>query len=129
MARSRTPEVEAQIRQDATSAQATLDDLLQQLSAAPKAKKAALETQVAAAQDRVRATARDLHRLEHGPAIEVGALEDVVVHMEQEEDGVWGQVVFVPSGALQAEGSGGEASGGSGAKAGDARKKRWGWGR
>ncbi len=127
--RSRTPEAESQIRQEASDAHAALDDLEQQLAAAPKGKKAALEAQVEAARDKAVSAARDLHRLEHGPMIEVGALEDVVVNMERDEDGVWGQVVFVPSGSLQGGGGGGAAEEKKGGDQGVARKKRWGWGK
>lgn len=116
--------MEASVRNEAAESRADLAELERQLQAAPKQGKAALERKVVDARARAAAAARDLQRLEGGPIVEVGCLEEAVVNMEEDDSGVWGQVVFVPSGSLSD--AAGEAAAEDVAKA---RTRRWGWGR
>lgn len=111
------------MRNEAAEARADLTELERQLQAAPRQSKAALERKVVEARARAAAAARDLQRLEGGPVVEVGCLEEAVVNMERDDSGVWGQVVFVPSGALHEPVAPAEED------ASTARTRRWGWGK
>lgn len=114
------------MRTEVAESRADLAELEQQLQAAPKQNKAALERKVVDARARAASAARDLQRLEGGPLVEVGCLEEAVLNMEQNDSGVWGQVVFVPSGALH-EPEAAPPAQEDNAAAG--RTRRWGWGR
>ena len=37
------------------------------------------------------------------PKVEVGSLEEVIVNMEMDEKGQWGDVMFIPPGSLDQE--------------------------
>jgi hypothetical protein len=71
-----------------------------QLSAADSKAKKAAEEKVKAAEDRSRRYAERLDALQKAkgpPKVEVGCLEEVIVKMENDTDGSWGEVMFVVS--------------------------------
>lgn len=79
-------------------AQEELEQATEELAGASKNKRKAVQSRVDDAKLRFD---RYTERLANGdkPKVEVGCLEEVLVRMENDED-EWGQVMFVPSGAL-----------------------------
>ncbi len=101
---TRDNEAQAEARAKAERAQTELQDAQTEAQAATegKARKAA-EKKADAAAKRVEKYEKQLAEATAKkalPRVDVGCLEEVIVKMEADNKGEWGDVVFVPSGAL-----------------------------
>jgi multidrug efflux pump subunit AcrA (membrane-fusion protein) len=95
---------QAEIRAKAQRARAELAEAQAAAAAAIDAKvKRAAEKKAEAAQqraDRYTQRMKELTAKKKLPRVDVGSLEEVLVRMEKDEKGEWGDVMFVPPGKL-----------------------------
>ena len=123
---ARDNEAQADARAKAERAKSELQEAQNELSTASegRAKKAA-QKKKEAAQKRVE---KYEHQLADAtakktlPRVDVGCLEEVIVKMEADDKGEWGDVLFVPAGALNGEAGGADAEQKNGNKQGRQKK-------
>lgn len=96
----RDPKAEQAARSKLEAARTELQQAKQQLSKAARGAKKDAQAVVDAAEAKVAGAARRVQDVTAGPSVEVGSLEDVIFQMETDVKGTWGDVMFIPPGAL-----------------------------